>query len=104
MGKHRLNPEELAVESFETQGLKSQRGTVRGHDSYPRSESTCYQVMCGCTYAEGTCDLSCMDPCQATNVNCNGCGGGGTGDTCGCQNTLEQTCCTGLQVNCSGGV
>ena len=108
MGKHRLNPEELAVESFETQGLKTQRGTVHGHDSYPQSESTCVQFVCGCTYAEGTCDLSCNDPCQATNINCNGCGGGTAGcsgaETCRCPNTLEGTCCTGFQVVCSGGI
>jgi hypothetical protein len=99
--KFRLDPEALQVESFETERLKDGKGTVFGHDSYPLSQSTCHEILCGCTYPGGTCDLSCMgDPCQPTNVNCNGCGGG-SGNTCGCQNSLEDTCATGRQIQCS---
>jgi len=105
--KYRLDPEALAVESFATDALKGGEGTVFGQqDSYPRSESTCFQILCGCTYAGGTCDLSCMgDPCEPTNVNCNGCGGGTAGcsgaESCGCQTTNVENCCTGFQAQCS---
>ncbi len=107
--KYRLDPEALTVESFATDALKKAEGTVFGRqESYPQSESTCVQFVCGCTYADGTCNLSCVDPCQATHINCNGCGAGTAGcsgaETCRCPNTLEGTCCTGLQVVCSGGI
>ena len=102
--KFRLNPEELHVETFATEGVKEEKGTVFGHWS---DQSTCAQIMCDCTYAAGpgmgTCDLSCMDPCEPTNINC---GGGGSaacsgGETCGCPRSNEPTCCTGFQAECS---
>ena len=106
--KHRLNPEELVVDSFETEGLKHEKGTVHAHESYPISDSTCFQIMCTCTYGgpgNGTCDYSCMgDPCEPTAINCYGCGGsaGCSGaETCGCPRTNEATCCTGFQAECS---
>jgi len=106
--KFRLNPEELEVETFATEGLKEETGTVFGHWT---NDSTCIQILCNCTYGAGpgmgTCDLSCMgDPCEPTNINCGGTGGtggtgGGSGVTCTCPRTNEQTCCTGDQVQCS---
>jgi hypothetical protein len=101
--KYRLDPEELQVETFATEKPKDERGTVFGHWT---NASTCIQVMCECTYAVGpgmgTCDLSCMDPCEPTNINCGGGGSAGcSGETCGCENSMEQTCCTGRQLDCS---
>ena len=104
--KFRLNPDELMVESFSTQELEKRKGTVYGQETEFYSQSTCEQIICGCTYPGGTCDLSCMgDPCQPTNINCQGCGGTGGAcsgyETCRCDNTLDQTCCTGGQIQCS---
>src|SRR4028119_1800152 len=48
--KFRLNPEELHVETFATEGVKEEKGTVFGHWS---DQSTCAQIMCDCTYAAG---------------------------------------------------
>lgn len=100
--KYRLDPETLRIESFETEQLGKEKGTVFGHGSF--SESTCIQLLCTCTYAQGpgmgTCDLSCMGgECQPTYVGCQPCGG--SGNTCGCPNTNNQTCCTGGQLDCS---
>ena len=106
--KYRLNLDDLLVESFQTESPGARKGTVYGHDSYLYSESTCHQIMCGCTYGgpnNGTCDLSCMgDPCEPTHINCQGCGSGGgcSGqESCGCPNTLDPGCCTGNQIICS---
>ena len=99
----RLDPEELQVESFDPDGQFGGKGTVLGHESYPLSQSTCFQIMCTCTYGgpgNGTCDYSCQgDPCEPTNVNCHGCGGSGG---CGGGGDTLRNCCTGFQVECSG--
>lgn len=107
--KYRLDPEALQVETFATEMPKQEKGTVFGHWT---NDSTCIQILCNCTYGGGpgmgTCDLSCMDPCEPTNVNCGGggsagCSGGCSGaESCGCPRTNEATCCTGMQVDCSG--
>ena len=71
MKKLRLNLENIAVESFETEhGTGKPRGTVRGHASFNCSENpdhTCDAVTC---VAEYTCQfLSCPD-----QMACNGSG------------------------------
>ncbi|HSU15932.1 pinensin family lanthipeptide [Longimicrobium sp.] len=79
MKKMRLNLEQLAVESFETDSDRARRGTVRGHD-------VCSDL---CTYsAEGTCGA----PLDSVQSECNAlpqtkfCGD--TMDICG-----SQPCC-----------
>ena len=74
--KLRLDPETLAVESFDAvPEPTAERGTVRG-----RLGSTFDQFLCECTYGgidNGTCDVSCNGTCLAGQQTCDG------HDTCG---------------------
>jgi hypothetical protein len=73
MKKLQLNAEELAVESFETQDVEEQRGTVHGHTEY---EWMCsHPVSCdyGCnTRNDGTCPTGAT--CQSCVATCQTCG------------------------------
>jgi hypothetical protein len=64
MKKLSLQLDQLAVESFETSPPEPGRGTVLGNAPddglYGGTfDSTCREIRCGCTYFQGTCDLSC---------------------------------------------
>jgi hypothetical protein len=102
--KLRLEIEELAVESFSTQGAARGAGTVRGHDASYRCGTTdaCTEQSCGA----GTCYPSCDIVCGS--YKCGGdtfdCGTGGTSynqpcvytcdgaNSCNAANTCIQTC------------
>jgi hypothetical protein len=93
--KLKLNPEDLAVDSFDTTRRETSRGTVFGE------QCTCW-TQCGQNTCPGcpTCDASCNGTCVAS---CNGTCNCGTDNTCGysCYNTdcgcLPPTC---QQTNC----
>lgn len=91
MAKVRLDIDALEVESFDTEALLEERGTVRGNAC---SDGTCFQRICDITWnGPGT--------CEATEVNCSG-GTGGTGGGTGTEpGTYEETCATGSQRLCS---
>jgi hypothetical protein len=89
MKKLSLKLDELLVESFDTTASPRRRGTAFAYDSDTGQpcanteaghtcDTTCYQIDCGCTGYNGTCDVSC-------NGTCNG-----QGDTCvyGCATYL----------------
>jgi hypothetical protein len=70
MEKLRLDPEELAVESFESEeGPDAGQGTVRGHNWTQRAQDcTCYGQLCGTSAAPGepcNCRAYSYDPCSS---------------------------------------
>lgn len=95
MNKLSLKLDDLTVESFDTAGPITGRGTVQGH-GHPKSGfcsengSPCDTYTCHCTDFD-TCEYSCgqscpntCDSCQATCISCMntcegyaGCTGGG---------------------------
>lgn len=86
--KLRLDVDELAVETFEADREDKRLGTVHGHAI---SDTTCFQVMCDCSFAG---EASCVNTC--------GCQGGGSQNcSVGCPGTRDETCCTGFQIMCS---
>lgn len=88
MAKIRLDLDALDVETFDTESVLAERGTVKGNAC---SDATCFQIVCDITWnGPGT--------CEATEVNCSGGTGTGTGTGPG---TNDRTCCTGAQIECS---
>jgi hypothetical protein len=70
MKKLKLDPEELAVESFDAEaGPDGGQGTVRGHNwTQSPEECTCYGRMCGTTAAPGqlcACIPWSAEPCSS---------------------------------------
>lgn len=63
-----LDPEALKVETFESAPKRDlERGTVRAHWG-----STYDLFLCDCTYAGGTCDVSCGGTCFGEYETCGG--------------------------------
>ncbi|HEU0301773.1 MAG TPA: hypothetical protein VFR37_20130 [Longimicrobium sp.] len=78
--KLKLNPEQLAVDSFDTTVPGKSRGTVFGEQCTCPTACTCP----GCPSCDDTCPVTCPNTCQA------GCGTGSYTDCCPdetCQNT-----------------
>ena len=94
MRKLKLQLEDLQIDSFTTEPVRREKGTVFGE------QCTCYTA-CTCPGCP-TCDVSCNGTCDAS---CNGtCG---TGDaSCGgtCDYTCDYTCGGGAtcDVTCAG--
>jgi hypothetical protein len=86
MRKIKLDPEQLAVESFDTVAKgKRQSGTVFGE------QCTCY-TNCSCPGCP-TCDASCNDTCGATcDASCNGT----------CDASCNGTCAVSCGATCDG--
>ncbi|HWK90327.1 MAG TPA: pinensin family lanthipeptide [Longimicrobium sp.] len=69
MRKLKLDLEELAVESFETEALREARGTVEGHEQY-----TYYCNSIECTANGASCVWSrcntCESGCETLGITC----------------------------------
>ena len=77
MNKLKLSVDSLRVESFEVVRGETERGTVRGHESYPNGcfppsgsddpfLDTCHYATC----AGNTCWQSCNGTCNCGSVGC----------------------------------
>jgi hypothetical protein len=93
MHKMKLNLDELAVESFDTQPLVREKGTVFGEQCTCPTQCTCP----GCPTCDATCDFTCDDYSCGGEATCAGhtCDGTCHGDdTCGfsCWDTCERWC------------
>lgn len=100
--KFRLDIDTLAVDSFETVMASASDGTVFAHGC---SDSTCNRDICDCTYGgwmNGTCDVSCQEPCQPSFAGCESTTTSGD-PTTGPLQTRDLTCATGSQDICYCG-
>jgi len=80
MGKLKLDPEALRIESFAPEGEGHGRGTVHGHYSYPMgcwppSDSDPALESCGYNTCAG---VTCEQSCNGYTCACDGGGGGNT--------------------------
>jgi len=90
MKKLSLALEDLAVESFTTDGAASRRGTVEA-----RSGTTYRDESCGGTCVQTCYPASCASCAFTCDASCGGCGGSGftcAGATCGSEATCGGTC------------
>lgn len=100
MHKLKLDLDQLAVESFDTNPSDSaRRGTVQGFVPTPAATCfitcpTCYNTCASCG---GTCDNSCGGTCYCSGYTCGGsCGGTCNEVTCvTCHTNCEQDSCVG---------
>lgn len=93
MRKLRLDPDTLAVESFQPAALRVPAGTVHGRDDGPSAPNDC-------ATADATCAVSC-DPCATCDTSC----AGGPFCDClpsGCESCLT-SCAAGPFCDCAPG-
>jgi hypothetical protein len=108
MNKLKLDLDQLAVESFETNAADgAQRGTVRGMGPTPplltapptcasfclSCEPGCDNTLAGVT-CEASCEASCGGTCNCSGNSCYGTCGGSCNVTCDtCQTNCQQESC-----------
>lgn len=93
MHKLKLDLDQLAVDTFDTEAPPVRKGTVYGE------QCTCYTA-CTCPGCP-TCDVSCNGTCAGTcDASCNGTCGGSCDGTCDA--TCNGTCydCTAYDYTC----